>query len=283
MITELTPEQEAKIPEYMEKWLAIGLSTERVDMATAVPAVIKAYECADLPPPAVENILFARSPVEAGRMLKERNPDGNVLESCIFGCHEASWLSFYSYFKEVLKLDNLEKIEGLIEVAHTCGWVNVYEDFAIIQDRPSVIKFDDQERLHSEIGPAIEYVDDFAVHAWHGTRIPKSFLDGTLTAAGALKEENMELRRCACEIKGWINILDELDAVEIEQDEDEMIGTLRKVRLPDFEEDEYFLKVLCGTGRYFALPVPPTMTTALEANAWTYGMEPGEYAPEFRT
>jgi len=41
--------------------------------------------------------------------------------------------------------------------------------------------------------------------------------------------------------------------------------------------------VTCGTGRTFALPVPPEMTTALAANAWTYGLEAKDYMPEVRT
>jgi len=32
--------------------------------------------------------------------------------------------------------------------------------------------------------------------------------------------------------------------------------------------------VRCGTGRTFALPVPPDMKTAIQANAWTYGLDP---------
>jgi len=51
-----------------------------------------------------------------------------------------------------------------------------------------------------------------------------------------------------------------------------MIGTLLEVDIPDIG-NEKFLRVLCGTGREFAIPVPPNMKTALEANAWTYGLE----------
>ena len=37
------------------------------------------------------------------------------------------------------------------------------------------------------------------------------------------------------------------------------------------------------TGRRFALPVPPDMTTALQANAWSYGLDETDYKPEIRT
>jgi hypothetical protein len=44
-----------------------------------------------------------------------------------------------------------------------------------------------------------------------------------------------------------------------------------------------FLRVRCATGRDFVLSVPLQMRTALEANAWTYGMNPEDYQLEVRT
>jgi hypothetical protein len=42
------------------------------------------------------------------------------------------------------------------------------------------------------------------------------------------------------------------------------------------------LRVRCGTGREFVLAVPPTVLSAREANAWTYGLSPEEYQLEAR-
>ena len=100
--------------------------------------------------------------------------------------------------------------------------------------------------------------------------------------ADALKWPNIEQRRVACEMLGWDRILDVLNAVVINKDNDPEIGELVSVNIPDIG-DEKFLRVRCGTGRNFALPVPPDMKTALEANAWTWGLEPNEYRPEIRT
>lgn len=44
LIDKLTPEQEALIPVYRDKWRAIALSTERIDREKAAEAVEKAYE-----------------------------------------------------------------------------------------------------------------------------------------------------------------------------------------------------------------------------------------------
>ena len=55
----------------------------------------------------------------------------------------------------------------------------------------------------------------------------------------------------------------------INKDDDDEIGTLLEVDLPDSGK-ERFLVVTCGTGRKgIALPVPRDMQTALQANSWT--------------
>ena len=43
LIEKLTPEQEALIPVYREKWRAIALSTERIDREKAAEAVKSTY------------------------------------------------------------------------------------------------------------------------------------------------------------------------------------------------------------------------------------------------
>ena len=105
--------------------------------------------------------------------------------------------------------------------------------------------------------------------------IPAEWIEkkAKLTPKIALSWENIEQRRCACEILGWAKILRELNSKVIDSDEDPMIGTLLEVNIPDIGREK-FLQVLCGTGRTFAIPVPPNCKTALEANAWTFGVEP---------
>lgn len=61
-ITKLTPEQEALIPVYLEKWKNIALSTERIDRDKAVEAVKQAYEFIGEKEP---EILFFKSPCRA--------------------------------------------------------------------------------------------------------------------------------------------------------------------------------------------------------------------------
>lgn len=274
-IEKLTPEQEAQLSVYRDKWIEIGLSTAPLNFEEAKKAVCKAYRSVGLPEPV--NFYHTKSPVDAIALIKKLDPskkDNDILNEMSYGSQDASWLAFHDYFKNVVGIDNQNKLEGLTELAYHCGWLSMYDDTVVFQDRPEVIKFDDQKRLHSETGPAISYRDGYSIYSWHGVRIPAEWIEkkSSLTAKTALTWENIEQRRAACEIVGWAKILRDLNATVIDSDEDPMIGTLVEVSLPDIGKEK-FLKVLCGTGREFAIPVPPDMKTALDANAWTYNLD----------
>lgn len=268
-INKLTDAQEAMMKVYCDKWIKIGMSTDRVDPAQAEKSVNLLYKCGGLNAP--DKIVFANGPLHAKKILGDRS----VIETCVYGSHEAAWLSFYDFMQNEVGINLKGKLDGLWAVAKTCGWVSCYDTLAIVQDRPVHIKMDEDNRLHCETGPAILYADGFSVYSWHGVRVPSEWIENrsSLTPQVALTWDNIEQRRVACEILGWINILGELNAKIIDKDEDPHIGTLLEVNIPEIGQEK-FLKVLCGTGREFAIPVPPDMTTALGANAWTYDIEP---------
>jgi hypothetical protein len=370
MITELTQEQVSKFPEYVDKWLKIGLSTEPLDFDNAKKEVVRAYKIAGLKPP--KYFYHFKSPYEAAiaaAILKDKAQVGDHVGAQVrdqvwaqvgdhvgaqvgdhvwaqvrdqvwaqvgdhvgaqvgdhvwaqvgdqvgaqvwdevwaqvgdhvgaqvgdqvgaqvwdqvYGNHDSDWLSLYDYMLNELKIKGVEKLEPLMELAKYCGWWSPYKDCVIMQDRPSSIKWDDQKRLHCEDGPSIEYRDGFSVYSWHGVRVPKDWIEdkSSLTSHIALTHENVEQRRAACEIIGWDCILTELNAQTIQKDENPEIGELVEVDIPDIGR-ERFLRVKCGTGRQFALPVPPDMKTAQQANAWTYGFDdPEDYQLEVRT
>ena len=169
-------------------------------------------------------------------------------------------------------------------IAQSCCWWAPWEGICIISDRPRLVKFDDQKRLHNENDMAVKFSDDWGVYVWHGVSVPETWITekSKLTSSEVLKVSNVEQRRAGCEIIGWSKILKQLNAKTIQKDDDPQIGELLEVDLPGSGKEK-FLKVECGTGRTFALPVPPDMKTALQANAWTYNLKDFEYKPEIRT
>ena len=275
MIEKLTDEQTAQMDVYRDKWIDIGLSCEPMNFEAAKSALVKAYETVGLSAPT--QFYAVASPTAAIELIQKLDSSlraKDIINEFIYGCHEAGWLSYYEYFKDVCGIQDCAKLDGLTEYSKQAGWASVYEDVVVIQDRPEHILFDDQGRVHSETDAAIKYRDGTGVYMWHGVRVPAEWINkkSELSAKTALTWENIEQRRAACEIVGWAQVLRELNAKTIDVDDDPMIGTLVEVTIPDVGR-ERFLKVICGTGREFAIPVPPDMKTALEANAWTYGLE----------
>lgn len=292
-----------------DEWIKIGLNTDPIDVPAATKIISKIYENAGLPPP--EITLVAPSPPDALRMWKtlpelgweaikaSNDPQKLVLEASrgvrltrseplinfCFGNMSAPILGFYDYFLNYKKLDGLDRIAPFIDLAKVCGWWMPLGSVAILVNRPNKLKFDEKNLAHCEDGPAIAFADsDFAVYMWHGVRIPADWIENrsSITPEVALTHPNMEQRRVACEMLGWDNILDLVPNRVIDTDPDPYIGQLIEVDLPELGT-ERFLRVTCGTGRKFAIPVPPDVETALDANSWTYGVAANEYVPEIRT
>ena len=198
----------------------------------------------------------------------------------------ASWGAYITFFRDVCgwSASILERFKIDEALIRSVGWIWWHENVLALSDRPQSIKRDDWGRLHCENGPSIEYRDGWALYHWHGVSIPGAWVTGNKPSAKeALTWENIEQRRAACEIIGWQNILHELNAKVLDADDDPQIGSLLEVSLPDSGK-ERFLQVKCGTGRDFAIPVPREITTAIEAQAWTYGLDKMDFIrPEVRT
>lgn len=306
MIESLTDEQVAKFPEYVAKWVDIGLATGKTNLDECIPLLHQIYINGGLEPPQLFGVVESpmglshfhsmvesdagvpdfKSSTELQEFLDNmpKNQKSGKLPAICYGNMDAPSLSFYDYIHTELEIENLDKMLPLIELAKYCGWWLPYEHAVILCDKPEFITMDDNNLLHNETGPAIKYADGFAVYSWRGVRIPAEWIEDkeSLTPTIALTYENIEQRRCACEILGWDNVISGLNPKIIDIDDNPEIGQLIEVDLPDIGT-ERFLKVQCGTGRSFSLPVPPDVETALDANAWTYGLAANDYIPEVRT
>jgi len=163
------------------------------------------------------------------------------------------------------------------------GWWFPTAAICFCAERDQRIRFDQRRLLHCEDGPAILCRDGYAVYAWHGIRVPAEWIESrdTIDPSLAITHPNVEERRCLAEIIGWNKVIAQLSPTVVDEATPD-IGTLLRVDLPD-APGEQFLRVRCGTGRDFVLPVPPGVRTAQAAQDWMWGLGPGEYQPEIRT
>ena len=202
--------------------------------------------------------------------------------------HWCAWEAFGLFCHEIgaqYDADDLVLLQDWSRLSQSVGWWAAWDDLCFVSDRPRSVKFDDQQRLHCATGKAVEYSDGWGVSCWHGVQVPDEWLsvENSLTPEFALMWGNAEQRRAACEILGWDNVLSQLDAKIVDADPDPEIGTLLRVDLPDAPQEQ-FLRVQCGTGRLFAIPVPPDMETAIQAQAWLWNLDLEDFVkPEVRT
>jgi hypothetical protein len=147
-------------------------------------------------------------------------------------------------------------------------------------DRPRILSFDNEQRLHAEGTPAIQFADGFSVYAYHGVGLPEKY--GVLHpnhwhAQWLLEEDNAELRRVLMQGIGYGRICQELEAEELDTWQEYI---LLKIDNDVDIEQIYLLKMTCpSTGFIHALRVPPDVNSAREAIRWVnWGVDPEEFS-----
>lgn len=152
---------------------------------------------------------------------------------------------------------------------------------------PTLARFDNIQRLHSDIGPSIEFADGFSLNSWHGITIPDELAKNPtlLTIERIERENNAEIRSAMMERYGFEKFIQDSGAKLISDDEHFgklyqkfMAGTpfcFVKVKNSSPEPD--------GSYKDYILQVPPDVRTAKEAVAWTFGMTERDYSPVVET
>lgn len=202
-----------------------------------------------------------------------------------YGNHEAGYMAA---FELSMKDDDDEDVlRPLVDVTNELGWYLVLSGAVVMVERPVEIHVDTNGRFHNPIGPAIAMRNGWHVCAYEGVKFPNEWLKKLPEPAEVLSIENVELRRVACEMLGWENILQHLGYEVVHTDPNPAIGELVLVNIPG-SGPEYYLRVTefpDGTGRKFALYLGSKeemqINTAMEAQRLIWGLEDDEeYCPE---
>ncbi len=308
-IQKLTTEQEAILPDIRDEWLAYGLATGPAGRYAAEAGVADAYRAAGLRPPRI--VVWLDSPYAGaigawilGQMPKKdgwaqvraqvgdqvgaqvRDQVGDQVYRCTYGQHDAGWLAFYDVFARI-GMTGARRLAGMTTVAKAAGWWWPMRDAVILTERPVEMHRDNQQRLHRAGGAALRYPDGFAVHAWHGRRVPDWAVTNP-TVEQIAAEANIEIRRCAIERLGWdryitaagLNLVGAADdpgnpgqRLELYDVPHQLWGTPTRVLLCTNGTPERD-----GTRHRFGLTTPATLADPVQAAAWTYGLSRDEYA-----
>ena len=290
-IESLTPEQIARLPEFVDKWRQIGLSTAPADRPRAEKAIAEMYRQGGLKPP--KHIVWCGSPLsmcltKEALSKKVGASVGDSVGDSVYGQHDAAGLGFYDYFRDACGLTKqTDKLAELTELAHSAGWALPFRDICFVSERHDVVKQDERWRLHCETGPAVHYPDGFQIFAWHGVRVPEAAImtpPEQITLDTVLAEQNAEVARVWMRRAG-AHIWDDPRVQKLHSDIDGagQPRELLRVAMPT-GQPVTIVRVKCpSTGGEYRLRVPPTMTRCDESVAWTFRMKVDEYAPVAET
>lgn len=173
-----------------------------------------------------------------------------------------------------------------LDAAEAGLWIYwVLEDEVLAVPRPALRI--EGERLHSGDGPAVLWRSGTSYWFWHGVRVPRYVIEepDRIRVSSIRKERNLEIRRVLLERYGHERYLRDVGAERVHADD---YGTLWRAEVPG-DEPLVMVEVLDatpqpdGTFRNYLLRVPPTMRTAREAVAWTFGKAADDYSLEAET
>jgi hypothetical protein len=201
-----------------------------------------------------------------------------------------NWVSFFDFFTQIGIIDhgnfnNFKELllSGIYDMIQLNG-------FCIVSNLPSKISRNNNNRLHGDSGPAIEFRDGYKLYFWNGVAVPGEWIDspGTITKETIIKEKNAEKRRCLREIIGTEKYAQLLDIVEIDRDHvNQQDVILYKTRKKDdiINDFIYFVNVTChSTKRKYFLCIPKEAAqNAWGAVAWTFNMNKEQYMPLIET
>ena len=95
--------------------------------------------------------------------------------------------------------------------SNECGWVFRlnFDRVCLICDRPIKLSLDDENRLHAEGEPAIQFADGYTLYSYHGVSLPKKY--GQLPSTQwqsrwLLEEKNVEVRQVLIQQIGYTRI-----------------------------------------------------------------------------
>jgi hypothetical protein len=225
-----------------------------------------------------------------------RDSVGDSMRDSVYGAHDAGGLALYRYFHDAVGLvDQTTKLSGLWELARSAGWALPHRNICWVSERHHILSRDDRGRLHGESGPAVAYPDGWAIYAVHGVRVPGYVFErpAEISVERIDGERNAEIRRVMIdryrhgeEVSGHAAFV--RDAGGERLDHDERFGTLWRRNVPD-DEPIVMIEVVNstresdGSSKRYWLRVPPNMTTAHEAVAWTFNVPAKDYDPKVET
>jgi len=196
---------------------------------------------------------------------------------------DVAWLAMTTLGAHQANSEGPEAWSYLLDALEAGTWLfMLVGDTVVVATRPD-LSCDAEGRLHSAVGPAFKW-NDIERWYWHGVNIWSEVVlhPEDIKLRDIYFAINAEVRRVLIERYGEARFIADGEADCL--DADPRFGVLWYKYLPN-SEPLVLLEVINATpeptGEYghFWLRVPPTMRTAREAVAWTFGVGTEGYQP----
>jgi hypothetical protein len=201
---------------------------------------------------------------------------------------ESYWIAYYTAALSLAGIDNSPRLDAVAEACRQFGWWWPMKGAVVLTDRPTILCRDDEGRLHAEEGPALAYADGYQVHSWHGVRVPSWVIENP-SVEKALSESNTEIRRAAFEKIGWDRVIDHIGVKPIDVCPDPANPPHELALYPLTQEANpygqpvHLLLMVNGSPdrngelRRYGETVPASISSAMDAAAWQYGVDTSVY------
>ncbi|BAY09254.1 DUF6745 domain-containing protein [Calothrix sp. NIES-2098] len=158
-------------------------------------------------------------------------------------------------------------------------WLFPYDRLAVVCDRPTTISFDEQQRPHAVMQPAIQFADGYSIYAHHGVVIPEKYanLHPQQWQTQWLLENNTQMRKPLIQ---EITDIQRIERAVVTQLDSEQEYTLLKIDDNVNAKTIYFLKMTCPITRevHALIHVPADIKSAHQAILWVnWGIEPEKF------
>lgn len=194
-IKELTPDQEAQIPIYIERYKKIGTRTGPCNRAAAEASIVEAYAYLKKAAPTFK---WVGDPFEGAREAARHLKQSSEITTeevraqaglAHYGSFEAYWVAFYSFAFEVLPIEPPDNSNAIAnKLVNECGIFWTFDDLCIISERPSTLFLNEEGKMHNEDGPAISWPSGANMFVFNGEIMP-SLMELALKAKFADKDE----------------------------------------------------------------------------------------------
>ena len=281
MITQLTAYQKEQIKVYREKYIKIGLNTDRIDEKQCMNDINDLYvHILDRKKP--EKIFICKSPYQAWKRicyyvhefgeneqksvknLKAEDLDVNIDEEkyminfvypYLQGSMDVNVFGYYDYIKEVLGLDFPKKYE-IFKKTMNYGYIFPLQKVCFVSEKPVEINMIDRV-LHADYKPAVKFEDGFSLWRLNGITVPEWIVmtkPENMDIEKIMKIKNVEVRREAIRKLGTTLLLDKLKYTVIDKkslyvDDNNKVYAEKKGREIKYELIEAELEIESNTNR----------------------------------